>query len=189
MHNGVAVFASGSFSANLGIYASSVHNTFHLVTLEEVDSHVTGKIQTWVYRHGEGWAAAHQLRSGFPASTGFDSRLSVATVLSALVQIAANNSGKQVFEIEELMTAAPQLYNLPPDAFTDLQGGLCSHPQEKADHGNVAKNGLKTRRRQLHGGSIPPPGTIKNTNILRGIRSLPRSLVRCILGGFRSALR
>jgi hypothetical protein len=45
---------------------------------------------------------------------------------------------------------------------------------------------LKIRRKQFHEGSIPPPGTILNTNIICGIKGLPRSLRLCILDVFRS---
>jgi predicted phosphodiesterase len=126
MHNGVAVFAAGSFSANLGIYATSVSNMFHLVTLEEVEGYVTGRIRTWVYRHGEGWAFAHPIHSGFPASTGFDSRVNPNMVLSAIVDLATSDPGRKTFDHISLSTIIPQMYYLPPDTFAELQGRLKS---------------------------------------------------------------
>jgi hypothetical protein len=54
-------------------------------------------------------------------------------------------------------------------------------------YGTLGK--LKIRRKQFHGGSIPPPGTILNTNITCGIRCLPRSLGLCVFDVFRSILR
>jgi hypothetical protein len=53
-----------------------------------------------------------------------------------------------------------------------------------ATYCKVEGNRLKIRRGQPRGGSTPPPGTIQNANILCGIRSLPRSLVRCIWVAF-----
>ena len=53
-------------------------------------------------------------------------------------------------------------------------------------YGTLGK--FKIRRKQFHGGSIPPPGTILNTNITCGIRGLPRSLAALYLGCFRSIL-
>ena len=124
MHNDVAIFASGSFSANLGVYATAVSNMFHIVELEEDNSQVTGRIKSWVYRHGEGWALAHPNHSGFPPMTGFDARLSVASVYSGLLQAVQNDPAVTTFDCAFLRSTVPGLEFLPPDGFLELQQKL-----------------------------------------------------------------
>ena len=124
IHDGVAVFAAGSFAANLGIYASSISNTFHIIDLEENNTHLRGKIRTWVYRHGEGWATADPLRSGFPYLTGFDSRVTLPAVEAAVLLLGNTDHTCRLFDKNTLEQAVPQLPYLSPSDFFGLQQTL-----------------------------------------------------------------
>ena len=97
MYNGVAVFACGSFSANLGIYASSMANMFHIAKIEEEKGYVRGRIETWVFHYGTGWVRANSVHSGFPYSAGFGARESADSIAAALVTLAASKPSSDRF--------------------------------------------------------------------------------------------
>jgi predicted phosphodiesterase len=112
--DGVAVFACGSFSANLGIYASSMANMFHFADIEEQDGHVRGRIETWVFHYGTGWGRANAAHSGFPYATGFGALEPVDKIAENLIELAKSNSSIDRLSSEQILTAAPDFAYLTP---------------------------------------------------------------------------
>lgn len=132
MNDGVAVFACGSFSANLGIHASSMANMFHFLEVEELGGHVRGRIETWVFHYGTGWGRASSVHSGFPFSTGFGARVSVDAIASALVELADQGSGDH-FSSGQVIAAAPDFVHLTPSELKELDKQLRARKLELID--------------------------------------------------------
>jgi predicted phosphodiesterase len=122
--NGVAVFASGSFAANLGVYGSAMANMFHLIDVQAIGSHVRGTIRTWVFRLGSGWAPASADYSGFPYSAGFGCRTALAGLLDSLTNLANGDSLRSRFQVSDVLSVADELAYLTPAELEDLKAGL-----------------------------------------------------------------
>ena len=124
MNDGVAVFACGSFSANLGIYASSMANMFHFAEVEEINGHVRGRIETWVFHYGTGWGRANSEHSGFPFATGFGARDHVDKIAETLVQLSTSEPAATRFSSEQVAAAAPDFVFLTPPELAMLKSRL-----------------------------------------------------------------
>lgn len=122
--DGTAVLACGSFSANLGIYASSMANMFHVIDLEHANGGIRGRIKTWVFHYGSGWGRASAEHSGFPHLTGFGSSRTVQEIETELVQLATANAGLDRFSAEQVVAASPELVHLTPSELMTLESGL-----------------------------------------------------------------
>jgi predicted phosphodiesterase len=121
MSDGVAVFASGSFSANLGIFASSMANMFHFAEIEELNGHVRGRIETWVFHYGTGWGRANPAHSGFCFSTGFGAIEHVDRIAALLVDLAVSSPSLDRFPNEQVLAAVPDFAYLTPAEVSALE--------------------------------------------------------------------
>jgi predicted phosphodiesterase len=113
----VAVFAAGSFSANLGEFASSIGNLFHIVELEACESTdwpVRGQILSWHYQATKGWVEADARFSGFPHSTGFGRTDSIEDLAKQLEHLRNTKPKSLIFTHPEVLAAAPQIPFLAP---------------------------------------------------------------------------
>jgi 3',5'-cyclic AMP phosphodiesterase CpdA len=119
--DGVAVFASGSFSASLHEYGTLVGNTFHVIELHGEGPHdVKGKITTWVFQLGRGWTRSNEDYRGFPYVAGFGSRMSVATVAERLIELANDDLHQTRFLQDRLFTSVPDIEHLTPSQREEL---------------------------------------------------------------------
>jgi predicted phosphodiesterase len=132
--DGLPVFACGSFSANLGVFASAMSNMFHMVTLEESAGHVRGRINTWVFHYGSGWGPARAEHSGFPFLTGFGRQLTTDQLGTVLLGITATEASKDRFRHPDIIAAAPDLQFLTPSELRDLQQTLRLRGFELSDN-------------------------------------------------------
>jgi predicted phosphodiesterase len=121
----LAVMASGSFSAQLFEYASSMGNTFHMVRLEgnEVAA-VKGQIRTWVFRLGQGWKEAHEDRDGIPFLSGFGRRSSITDIVTALTTLGSNDGQRDRFIQTQVEEVAPDIAYLTPSEREEINRSL-----------------------------------------------------------------
>jgi predicted phosphodiesterase len=139
MSDGVAVFASGSFSANLGIYASAMANTFHVAEIENVDGHTRGRIETWVFHYGSGWGHASPAHSGISFLTGFGATEHVDKIIASLTGLAKSQPATvDRFTASQLVAVAPDFEFLTPAEVSVLESGLSLHKLQLVD----TKDGL-----------------------------------------------
>jgi predicted phosphodiesterase len=122
--NGTPVLACGSFSANLGIYASSMANMFHLIDLEHANGSIRGRIETWVFHYSLGWGRANPEHSGFPHLTGFGSLRTVQEIETELAQLATANAAADRLSAAQVAAASPELVHLTPSELATLASGL-----------------------------------------------------------------
>ena len=86
--DGVAVLASGSFSAMLHEFGTSVGNTFHIVRIQgDQPNNVRGVVHTWVFRYGWGWRRSNADHAGFPFSSGFGRTSSLGEIIDGLKRL------------------------------------------------------------------------------------------------------
>jgi len=113
--DGVAVFASGSFSAMLNEFGTAVANTFHLVQVEGTQpDDMRGLVRTWVFRYGSGWRRSNNDHAGFPYLSGFGRRVPLTEVCSGLLDLAASAPDKTRFLEMEVLQAVPEAKYLTP---------------------------------------------------------------------------
>ncbi len=121
----MAVLASGSFSAQLFEYGTSMGNTFHLITLEGSSPlDLKGQIRTWVFRLGKGWKEANEDRDGFPFVAGFGRRATLPTIVEALVALASTEPVRDRFTEEQVMASCSDVVYLTPTERADVNLAL-----------------------------------------------------------------
>jgi len=124
--NGMAVMASGSFSAMLFEYATAFTNTFHTVHLEgNSPANVRGKIRTWAFRYGSGWQKANETYCGLPFICGFGNNIALQTLAQSLVNLASNGNNR--FTEDQVRLAVPTLDFLTPSERVSLNAALHSN--------------------------------------------------------------
>ena len=113
--DGVAIFASGSFSALLNVFGTAVANTFHLVRVEGTQpDDMRGLVRTWVFRYGSGWRRSNNEHAGFPYLSGFGSKIPLTEVSRGLIDLAASAPEKTRFLEREVLQAVPEAKYLTP---------------------------------------------------------------------------
>jgi len=113
--DGVAVLASGSFSAMLNEFGTSIGNTFHVVRVEgDQINNVRGVVHTWVFRFGFGWRRSNAEHAGFPYLSGFGRRVSLAEVIAGLGALGSSDPSRSRFQEDEVLSAAPDAEYLTP---------------------------------------------------------------------------
>ena len=113
--DGVAVLASGSFSAMLYEFGTGVGNTFHMVRVEGSEpGNVRGVVHTWVFRYGWGWRRASAEHSGFPYVAGFGRKAALPDIVGALRQLGATAPDKTRFLEGEVLSAVQEIEYLTP---------------------------------------------------------------------------
>jgi predicted phosphodiesterase len=126
--NGVAIFASGSFSAMLNEYGTLFGNTFHVVQVEGTEpENVKGQILTWVFQLGKGWRRSNEDYTGFPFVAGFGSSVGVHEIDRQLQNLATAQPQLNRFLEHELQNAAPDIKYLSPSQREDLNRALAIH--------------------------------------------------------------
>lgn len=126
--NGVAIFASGSFSAMLHEYGTLFGNTFHVVHVEGTQPEsVKGQIKTWVFQLGKGWRKSNEDYRGFPFVAGFGSAVSVQTIAEQLLALAGRQLEANRFLEHEIYHTAPEIKYLTPSQREDLNQALIAH--------------------------------------------------------------
>jgi hypothetical protein len=112
--DGVAVFASGSFSAALHEFGTSVGNTFHTVRVTGTGPNdVRGLIHTWVFRYGHGWRRSNE-NFGFPYLSGFGRKVPLPDVVSRLKTLADSEAMKTRFLEADVVKSVPDVEYLTP---------------------------------------------------------------------------
>lgn len=121
----LAVMASGSFSAQLYEYGTSMGNTFHMIQLDGDDvMNVKGQIRTWVFRLGQGWKEAHEDRDGFPFIAGFGRTSSMPDLMNALRMLGASDIARDRFSEEQVKEVAPDIAYLTPSERQEINRSL-----------------------------------------------------------------
>lgn len=136
VNDGLPIFACGSFSAVLGVHASSMANMFHMLMLEANGGSQRGRIETWVFHYGTGWGHAHTEHSGFPFSTGFGSKQTAHDIAAVLEQSSANESDTDHFGFEWLARAAPDISYLTPVQLAQLRERLLAKGLQVSEGGD-----------------------------------------------------
>jgi len=123
--NGVAIFASGSFSAMLQEYGTAVGNTFHVMKIDgDGPDSVRGEILTWTFQLAKGWRPSSDAYRGFPYSTGFGATDTVATISGILSELAQEFPDTMRFDQNTVLSKAPAVKYLSPDQTSDLRASL-----------------------------------------------------------------
>lgn len=103
------VFSSGSFSSMMNIIDIGAQNTFHLITMDNVNK--TGTVDTWGYGPVSGWS-----RKGstfFPSVTGYGAKRSVEDIADLCDELY-NGSHNQFIKFDELSKQIPDIKHLLP---------------------------------------------------------------------------
>jgi predicted phosphodiesterase len=112
----LAIFAAGSFSANLGEFGTTMGNLFHEVHLQTQHSTewpIRGQIRSWHYQTTKGWVLASSKFSGFPHLAGFGRRTSLDSIVGALETLKSGNI-RELFSHSSVLEAAPDIAYLTP---------------------------------------------------------------------------
>ncbi len=132
--DGVAVFASGSFSAALHEFGTSVGNTFHTVRVTGTQpDDVRGLIHTWVFRYGHGWRRSND-NFGFPYISGFGRSTPLPSIVSGLAHLADSAPEKTRFLETDVLAAVPDSEYLTPSERVVVNQELAAHDLKLADY-------------------------------------------------------
>jgi 3',5'-cyclic AMP phosphodiesterase CpdA len=138
--NGVAVFASGSFSAALHEYGTTFGNTFHLIEVEgQVPDDIKGRIKTWVFQLGKGWTRSNEDYTGFPYLTGFGSSTALPALAERVLKLAGADLQANRFPEQALLASVPDIMHLTPSQREDLNRVLGPHDLKisSVDNGHI----------------------------------------------------
>jgi 3',5'-cyclic AMP phosphodiesterase CpdA len=131
--NGMAVFASGSFSAELHEFGTSVGNTFHILrVVGSQPDDVRGLIHTWVFRYGLGWRRSNE-NFGFPYLSGFGRKVPLPDVVFGLRGLAESDVTKTRFLETEVLSAMPDTEYLTPFEREQVNQALVPYDLKLAD--------------------------------------------------------
>lgn len=86
INNYFPVFSSGSFSSLENIIESPFKNCFHIIELYLENGACKGKIDTWFYTCGKGWAKSKDPDEAFPTLTGFGVNADITELASKINQ-------------------------------------------------------------------------------------------------------
>ena len=133
--DGVAVLASGSFSALLHEFGTSVGNTFHVVTVHgDSPGEVRGIVHTWVFRYGHGWRRSNSDHAGFPYLCGFGRQTPMADIISTLRHLASTDLPKTRFLEPQVLAISPDTEYLTPGERDEVNQALRSDDLKLADY-------------------------------------------------------
>jgi 3',5'-cyclic AMP phosphodiesterase CpdA len=133
--DGIAVLASGSFSAMLHEFGTSVANTFHTVRVEgETPEQVRGQVHTWVFRYGCGWRRSNAEFNGFPFLSGFGRRLSLTDIITGFQTLGASETSRSRFSQDEVLKVVPEAPYLTPAEREQVNDSLGTHDLKIADY-------------------------------------------------------
>jgi hypothetical protein len=133
--DGVAVFASGSFSALLQEFGTSVANTFHVVRVHgDNTSEVRGVVHTWVFRYGSGWRRSNAEHAGFPYSSGFGRRSPLTDIIRDFEVLAETDAMKNRFLQSEVLGGIPEAEYLTPSEREQVNEALRGHDLKISDY-------------------------------------------------------
>ena len=135
--DGVVVFASGSLSAMLYEFGTSVGNTFHVLDLQasEVVA-LRGLVRTWVFKYGSGWRRSNAEHAGFPYLAGFGHTLPLVDFVSALKALAGSDTRRDVFHEPEILSAVPEAKYLTPSERDQVNQALTHDALKLVDSNN-----------------------------------------------------
>jgi predicted phosphodiesterase len=132
--DGITVLASGSFSAMLYEFGTSVSNTFHIVELEGDDPEsVRGLVHTWVFRYGSGWRRSNAEHAGFPFISGFGRKANLADIIESLRALGESDKNKMRFLQSDLLQAVPEAEYLAPSERSQVNQSLSTHDLKLGD--------------------------------------------------------
>jgi 3',5'-cyclic AMP phosphodiesterase CpdA len=135
--DGVAVLASGSFSAMLNEFGTAMGNTFHIMQVwGDTPDQVRGRVHTWVFRYGSGWRRSNEDYAGFPYLSGFGRTMPLADVESRLKVLAATDRERTRFLEAEVLSAAPDVEYLTPGEREQVNRALVPDDLKLADYDN-----------------------------------------------------
>jgi predicted phosphodiesterase len=133
--DGIAVLASGSFSAALNEYSTAVANTFHLVQVAGNEPNdVRGTVHTWVFRYGRGWGRANLEHAGFPYLAGFGRTAPLTAIVHALRDLSQADPAKTRYLEQEVLGVAPDAQYLSPAEREDVNRALVADDLKLADY-------------------------------------------------------
>lgn len=133
----VAVFASGSLSAMLQEFSTSMGNMFHIIDLCATPgdpASLKGTIKSWVFHYGRGWGKANQEYSGFPFLTGFGRRQPIEQIGSNLISLANTSGTSSRIDESAVLQAVPDLLYLTPAELEQIKNILAQNGAELAEH-------------------------------------------------------
>jgi len=132
--DGLAVLASGSFSAMLQEYATAVANTFHIIRVDGDNlANVRGTLRTWVFRFGSGWKRSNADHGGFPYLSGFGRTTPMPVVVQKLEELAAADAPNTRFLEPNVLEAVPDAKYLTPTERDQLNEELRSRDLKLSD--------------------------------------------------------
>ncbi|WP_304708914.1 metallophosphoesterase [uncultured Rikenella sp.] len=115
IRNDFPIFCAGSFSGLQNLKLGDDANTFHIVDVKLPDDsspqYAQGVIRTWEYRQNNGWTMNDSPTKGFPALTGFGSRISVADIASKIDTLIGS---QPLITYKEVEDGCPFIHWLTP---------------------------------------------------------------------------
>lgn len=132
--DGVAVLASGSFSAMLHEFGTSIGNMFHMMRVEgDRVNEIRGMIHTWVFRFGWGWRRSNAEHAGFPYLSGFGRQVPLSAIIAGLKALAAGDAKRTRFLENDLLHAVPEAQYLTPSEREQVNQELIADDLKLAD--------------------------------------------------------
>jgi predicted phosphodiesterase len=131
--DGVAILASGSFSAMLNEFSSAVGNTFHMIRVQgSTPDDLRGVINTWAFRYNQGWRRS-DTEHGFPYTTGFGRTTPLQEIISRLRTLGTQNAGGTRYPESEVLATAPQVEYLTPGEREQVNQALKAYDLKLSD--------------------------------------------------------
>lgn len=114
----VLVFAAGSFAA-LSAHMFKTGNLFHIIELESAtlpQCTQSGRIRSWAYTYGKGWALAHPASDGIPSEAGFGCLRNPMDIANEIASIFEQGTGP--LRWTEVVQALPEVPFMLPAHFS-----------------------------------------------------------------------
>lgn len=113
-HDGVHLFAAGSFSSLENIAEGNTSNSFHIIELHTSNSILKAQIKTWYFTSAKGWSISRDPDEIFPSLTGFGSEKNTNEIALSIHNYFETESKDRV-KFEEIVNIIPDILYLSPD--------------------------------------------------------------------------
>lgn len=113
IRNTLPIFCAGSFSSLENIIETPYKNCFHIINLNLESNQCKGKIETWFYTNGKGWAKSKDPEEAFPSLTGFGLYTDINEFALKIKDWFVEKE-KERIHFSDVLTAFPDIEYLTP---------------------------------------------------------------------------
>lgn len=119
-HNGVHIFAAGSFSSLENIAESNANNAFHIIELANTNARLKAQITTWYFITAKGWALSRDPDGIFPSLTGFGSEKNTDLIAEEINGYFIEEN-KDRIRFGDILSFIPDISYLSPNQQVELE--------------------------------------------------------------------